>query len=66
MSIVQIPFDELFISKEYIEIIQQKSKDIYKLKNIWNTIESEWKNILNSININFKYKILFYIIKNFK
>ena len=64
MSIVQIPFDELFISKEYIEIIQQKSKDIYKLKNIWNTIESEWKNILHSIPINCKDKICFDSIKN--
>ena len=66
MSIVQIPFDELFISKEYIEIIQQKSNDIYKLKNTWNNIESEWKNILYSIPVECKDKICHKSIKNIK
>ncbi len=64
MSIVQIPFDELFVSKEYIEIIQQKNKDIYKLKQIWNNFESEWKNILKLIPINCDDKICMNSIKN--
>lgn len=64
MSIVQIPFDELFISKEYIDFKQQKVNDIYNLKNIWNSIETEWKNIIQSIPLNCKDKICFDTIKN--
>jgi hypothetical protein len=64
MSIVQIPFDELFISKEYIKLNNQKINDIQKLKSSWNTIEIEWKNIISSIPIDCKDKICQKSIKN--